>query len=42
MAIRADRIALDLYDRAKRHFGVSDDKVSAALEKLHQVWSPNR
>jgi len=37
VAIGADRIALDLYDRAKRRFGVSDEKVSAALEKLHRL-----
>jgi hypothetical protein len=37
VAIGADRIALDLYDRAKRRFGVSDEKVSAAMEKLHRL-----
>jgi len=35
VAIGADRVALDLYDRAKRRLGISDEKVNAMLAKLH-------
>jgi hypothetical protein len=40
-AIGADRVAVDLYDRAKRRFGVSDEKAQALLARLHRRprWS---
>ena len=37
IAIGADRVALDLYDRAKRRLGVSDEKVQAMLGRLHRL-----
>ncbi len=37
VAIGADRVALDLYDRAKRRLGVSDEKVQAVLARLHRM-----
>jgi hypothetical protein len=36
LAIGADRMALDLYDRAKRRLGVSDEKVQALMARLHR------
>ena len=36
VAIGADRVALDLYDRAKRRFGISDEKVQAVMRRLHR------
>jgi hypothetical protein len=35
MAIAADRVALDLYDRAKRRLKLSDDAAHRVLERLH-------
>jgi 2-oxoglutarate-Fe(II)-dependent oxygenase superfamily protein len=35
--IGADRVAVDLYDRAKRRLGVSDERAQAALERLHRL-----
>lgn len=35
-AIAADRVALDLYDRLKRRFALSDDRISVALQRLHR------
>ena len=37
IAIAGDRWALALYDRAKRRLGVDEEKVQAALERLHRV-----
>lgn len=37
LAIAADRTALDLYDRAKRRLGISDEKVSRVLAKLDRM-----
>ncbi|MBF4767392.1 2OG-Fe(II) oxygenase [Nocardioides agariphilus] len=37
IAIGADRVALDFYDRAKRRLGISDEKVQSALARLHRV-----
>jgi hypothetical protein len=37
LAIGADRLALDVYDRAKRRLGVPDEKVQAVMERLHRV-----
>jgi hypothetical protein len=37
LAIGADRMALDVYDRAKRRLGVSDEKVQAVLSRLHRL-----
>lgn len=37
VAIGADRIALDVYDRAKRRLGLDDEKVNRALERLHRL-----
>jgi hypothetical protein len=37
LAIGADRMALDVYDRAKRRLGISDEKVQSALARLHRV-----
>ena len=37
LAIGADRVALDLYDRAKRRLGISDEKVQAVLARLHRI-----
>lgn len=37
VAIGADRVALDLYDRAKRRLGIDDAKVNAALTKVHRL-----
>lgn len=34
VAIGADRIAVDMYDRAKRRLGLSDEKVAGALAKV--------
>ena len=41
LAIGADRVAVDLYDRAKRRLGVSDEKAQAMLATLHRRprWS---
>jgi hypothetical protein len=36
-AISADRKVLDLYDRAKRRFGVSDDAAHRVLERLDRL-----
>ncbi len=35
VAIGADRVALDFYDRAKRRLGISDERVSRILTKVH-------
>jgi 2OG-Fe(II) oxygenase superfamily len=37
VAIGADRVALDLYDRAKRRLGISDERVNAMLASLHKL-----
>ena len=37
VAIGADRIALDVYDRAKRRLGISDEKVSAVLTRVDRL-----
>jgi hypothetical protein len=37
VAIGADRIALDLYDRAKRRLGISDEKVSKAMTRIDKL-----
>ncbi len=37
LAIGADRVALDLYDRAKRRLGISDETVNKALASLHRL-----
>lgn len=37
LAIGADRIALDVYDRAKRRLGISDEKVSKVLTKVDRL-----
>jgi hypothetical protein len=42
LAIGADRVALDLYDRAKRRLGVSDEKVQALMARLHRVRRKGR
>ncbi|OAB87164.1 hypothetical protein AWH69_12480 [Janibacter melonis] len=36
-AILADRVALDLYDRAKRRLGLSDDRAQKALARVHAL-----
>jgi len=36
-AIAADRTALDLYDRAKRRLGLSDDLAHGVLERFHRL-----
>lgn len=36
-AIGADRLALDLYDRAKRRMDIDEEKVNAVLARLHAV-----
>jgi hypothetical protein len=36
-AIAVDRGAVDLYDRAKRKLGLSDDRTAAALEKVSRL-----
>lgn len=41
-AIAADRTLLDLYDRAKRRLGISDDFAHRALERLHRVRGKRR
>jgi hypothetical protein len=40
--IGADRMAVDLYDRAKRRLGVSDEKVQAAMERLYRLRGRRR
>lgn len=42
VAIAADRQALDLYDRAKRRMGWSDEKVSSALERVSRLRRRDR
>ncbi|HET9997942.1 MAG TPA: 2OG-Fe(II) oxygenase [Nocardioides sp.] len=42
LAIGADRVALDLYDRAKRRLGVSDEKVQVLMSRLHRVRRKGR
>lgn len=37
VAIGADRIAVDLYDRAKRRLGISDDTVHRVLGKVNKI-----
>jgi hypothetical protein len=37
VAISADRMALDLYDRAKRRLGLSDEKVQQVLAKVDRL-----
>lgn len=39
-AIAADRRAVDVYDRAKRRLGISDDQVSGVLERLNRFRRP--
>lgn len=41
-AIKADRAALDLYDRAKRRLGISDETAHRVLERLHRLRHRNR
>jgi len=41
-AISADRTALDLYDRAKRRLGISDERAHAVLERLHKLRRRSR
>jgi hypothetical protein len=41
-AIAADRTLLDVYDRAKRRLGISDDFAHRALERLHRVRGKRR
>ena len=36
-AIAADRAAVDLYDRAKRRLGISDDAAQKMLERFHRL-----
>ena len=41
-AIAVDRSAVDLYDRAKRRLGISDEQVSRVLERISRLrkrWS---
>jgi hypothetical protein len=40
LLIGADRLALDVYDRAKRRLGISDEKVQSVLARLHRVRRP--
>lgn len=42
VAIWADRVALDVYDRTKRRMGWSDEKVSAMLERVNRLRRRNR
>jgi hypothetical protein len=42
LAIGADRVTLDLYDRAKRRLGISDEKVQAVLARLHRIRRKGR
>lgn len=37
LAIGADRLAVDLYDRAKRRLGISDEKAQRMLATLHRL-----
>ena len=37
LAIRADRAAVDVYDRVKRRLGISDERVNRVLTKLDRV-----
>lgn len=39
-AIAADRRAVDLYDRAKRRLKISDERVSAVLERVNRLRGP--
>ncbi|KGN42724.1 proline hydroxylase [Knoellia aerolata DSM 18566] len=39
-AIALDRTAVDLYDRAKRKAGISDDQVSGVLERINKFRRP--
>jgi hypothetical protein len=39
VAIGADRVALDLYDRAKRRLGLDEEKVQRMLARLHEARS---
>jgi hypothetical protein len=41
-AIAADRTVLDLYDRAKRRLGISDDVAHRTLERLHRIRGRRR
>ena len=41
-AIAVDRGAVDLYDRAKRRLGISDDQVSRVLERVNKLRRPKR
>jgi hypothetical protein len=36
-AIAVDRGAVDLYDRAKRKLGISDEQVSGVLERISRL-----
>ncbi len=38
--IAADRLAVDLYDRAKRRLNIDDAKVNRVLAKLHKLRKP--
>jgi hypothetical protein len=42
LAIGADRIALDIYDRAKRRLGISDEKVSRILTRVDRLRRPGK
>jgi hypothetical protein len=41
-AIAVDRSAVDLYDRAKRKLGISDEQVSGVLERVNKLRRPKK
>lgn len=41
-AIAVDRGAVDLYDRAKRRLGISDEQVSSVLKRVDKLRRPKR
>ena len=41
-AISADRVALDVYDRAKRRLGISDERVSKVMTKVDRLRRRSR
>jgi hypothetical protein len=41
-AIAVDRGAVDLYDRAKRRLGISDEQVSGVLERVNRLRRSKR
>lgn len=41
-AIAVDRGAVDLYDRAKRKLGISDEQVSGVLERVNKLRRPKK